>query len=174
MDVVKLLDYLQEIIESAAKIPMTGKVVINKNESMEVIDKIISVLPDELKKAQWVCQEKERILSEAIAESETIKKENILMLKREIENHDITKEAKNRAEQIIASSQKDAKEMRLGARDYANEILNQLEKELNSKGNEMIENLKLNLEDYVVSMQKQIAFNSDTIKQNIKELRNIK
>ncbi len=30
MDVLQLLDYLQEVIENATEIPITGKIVLNK------------------------------------------------------------------------------------------------------------------------------------------------
>lgn len=45
MDVIKLLAYLEELIESGSSIPLTGKVTINKKESLEVLDKIINCLP---------------------------------------------------------------------------------------------------------------------------------
>ena len=174
MDVIKLLNYLQELIENSSKIPITGKVLVDKKEAMDVIDEIINYLPDEFKKAQWVVEEKERILSEAIRDADSIKKESVGMLKKHIENHDITKEATARAEQIIASAQRDSKSMRLGARDYADEILSQLDKEITSKGQEMIGNLKSDVEIFMESVNSEIQSNGNTIRSNIKELRNIK
>ncbi len=106
MDVIKLLAYLEELIESGSSIPLTGKVTINKKESLEVIDKIINCLPDEFKKAQWICEEKERILTEAMEEAEHIKKENIIIFKKQIENHSITREANIKAETIIKKCRK--------------------------------------------------------------------
>lgn len=174
MDVIKLLDYLEETLESSTKIPMTSKVIIDKKEVIEILEQVINSLPDEFKKAQWVFEEKDRILSDAIKEAESIKKENLLLLKREIENHDISKEARVRADQIIAESQKNAKMMRIGARDYADEILSQLEKEIDDSGAQMLENLKKNMEEYVGGLEKDILFKTDTIRENIKELRKIK
>lgn len=174
MDAIKLLEYLGEIIETSAKVPMTGKVIIDKKETMEILEKIVSYLPDELKKAQWIVEEKERILSEAIQESETLKKENLIILKKQIENHDITREAKMRAEEIIASAQRSAKAMRLGARDYASEVLNQLDKELAERRNQFFSNLKQEIEQLVVDLESTIDLNIGTIKQNIKELRDMK
>ena len=74
MDVIQLLEYLQEIIENAPKMPITGKVFIDKNEVLDIVDQIINYLPDEFKKAQWVLGEKERILNEANKEYDAIKK----------------------------------------------------------------------------------------------------
>ena len=151
-----------------------GKVLVDKKEAIDVIDEITSCLPDEFKKAQWVVEEKERILSEAIREADSIKKESVGMLKKHIENHDITKEATARAEQIIAAAQRDSKSMRLGARDYADEVLSQLDKEISCKGQEMIVNLKGDMEMFMESLNTQVQSTGNTIRNNIKELRNVK
>ncbi|WP_027623426.1 hypothetical protein [Clostridium lundense] len=174
MDVIKLIEYLQEIIDTSSKVPITGKIMVDKKEVLEVIDKILNCLPAEFKKAQWVFEEKERILSEAIREAETLKKENVELLKRQIENHDITKEAKNRAEEIISSAQRDAKVMRLGARDYADEVLSQLEKEVNEHSEKMLDVVKGEMEKFLVSINSEVNSTSNIIRENIKELRNMK
>ena len=174
MDVMQLLEYLQEIVDTASKVPITGKIVLDKKEILEVIDQIVNYLPDEFKKAQWVLTEKERILSEARKEYEVVKKETMEMLKKQVENHDITKEARIRAQEIIAAAQRDAKSMRLGARDYADEILCQLDKELEEKGKIMISNIKKDAEEMMASISEDFTNTTTTIRENIKELRNIK
>lgn len=174
MDVIKLLEYLREIIETSAKVPMTGKVVLDKKETLEIIEKVIAYLPDELKKAQWIVEEKERILGEAIQEAENLKKENLILLRRQVENHDITKEANSRAEEIIASAQRNAKAIRLGARDYADEILNQLDGEIADKSNQMLINLKNELQQFLTDLESNIDLRTDSIRENIKELRDMK
>lgn len=172
--IIELLEYLQNIIETSSKMPITGKVLIDKKEAIDLLDEIINRLPDEFKKAQWVVEEKERILSEAINDSEAIKKESMDMLRKQIENHDITKEAIMRAEEIIASAQRDAKAMRLGARDYADEVLSQMEKEINEKGQLMLTQVKNEVESFLTTMDSELMFNANTIRENIKELRGIK
>lgn len=174
MDVIKLIEYLEEIIETSSKVPMTGKVMVDKKEVLEVIDKILNCLPAEFKKAQWVFEEKDRILSEAIRDAETLKKENVELLQKQIENHDITKKAKIRAGEIISSAQKDAKVMRLGARDYADEILSQLEKEVNDYSGKMLNSIKDEMEEFLVSINSDVSSTSNMIRENIKELRNMK
>lgn len=174
MEVIKLLEYLQEIFETSSKVPVTGKILVDKKEVLSIVDQIINYLPDEFKKAQWVVEEKERILGEAIQESSTMKKESLDILKKQIENHDITKDAKIRAEEIIASAQRDAKSMRLGARDYADEILRQLEREINERGQNMVSNIKKQVENFVECLSDEVTSDLDTIRENIKELRGMK
>lgn len=174
MDIISLLEYLEEIIETSSKVPMSGKVMVNKKEALDIIDQIVNYLPEEFKKAKWVCEEKERILSEAVQESERVKTENLQMLKKHIENHDITKEARLRAEEIESQAQKNAKAMRLSARDYANGILSQLEFEINDKGQEMLKSLKDEMESFVKQLESDISLKGNTIRSNINELKEFK
>ncbi|CAB1243657.1 ATPase [Clostridium sp. MT-14] len=174
MDTIKLLEYLQEIMDTSAKVPMTGKVMVNKKEIQEILDKIVNCLPGELKKAQWIVEEKDRILTEAVQEADNIKKENLNLLRRQIENHDITKEANIRAQEIISSAQKNAKAIRLGARDYADEMLSQLDNEITDKSNELLTNLKLEFQKLLNDVEGNIDLKTSSIRANIKELRDMK
>ena len=77
LNVIELLEYLQDMVESSPKMPITGKTIIDKKEFNEVIDQIINYLPDQFKKAQWVVNEKDRILQEAQKEFDNVKKETV-------------------------------------------------------------------------------------------------
>jgi cell division septum initiation protein DivIVA len=174
MDVIQLLEYLQEIVENAPKMPITGKVFVDKNEVLDIVDQIVNYLPDEFKKAQWVLGEKERILNEANKEYEAVKKETVEMMRKQVENHDITKEATAKAQEILALAQRDAKTIRLGARDYADEILCQLDKEMEQKAHLMVQAIKGETDKFLQGVFKDISGTSNGIRENIKELRNMK
>ena len=174
MDVIKLLEYLQGIIESSSKIPVTGKAVINKREILDIVDQIINHLPDEFKKAQWVCDEKERILVDAKKQAKIFEEETIDKIRRKVEKQDLVKEALNRSEEIIASAQRDAKIMRLGAKDYADEILSQLDKEIELKGQKMLHKIKGDVQDFLISLQGEVTNTTTSIRENVKELRSMK
>ncbi|MDP4090812.1 MAG: ATPase [Bacillota bacterium] len=174
MDVIQLLEYLQEIVENAPKVPVMGKVLVDKAEVLDIVDQIINYLPDEFKKAQWVLGEKERILGEASKEYEAVRKETMEMMKKQVENHDITKEATIKAQELMALAQRDAKTIRLGARDYADEILCQLNKELEKKISIMVQAIHVDMEKFVQDIATNITGTTNTIRENIKELRNMK
>ena len=82
LNVIELLEYLQDMVESSPKMPITGKTIIDKKEFNEVIDQIINYLPDQFKKAQWVVNEKDRILQEAQKEFDNVKKETVEIMKQ--------------------------------------------------------------------------------------------
>jgi len=174
VNIVELLEYLQDLVENSPKVPMSGKVMIDKREIIEVIEQIINYMPDQFKKAEWVMNERERILNEAKKEYDSVRKETMTMMRQNVENHDIVKEAKSRAQEIITSAQRDAKAIRLGSRDYSDEILTQLDNEIEDQKIKLIKSLQ----DSFESVAKEIDFNlsnaCDVIKDNVKELRGMK
>lgn len=174
VNIIELLEYLQDLVENSSKVPMSGKVMIDKKEIIEVVDQIINYLPDQFKKAEWVMNERERILDEAKKEYDSVRKETMAMMRQNVENHDIVKEAKIRAQEIIASAQRDAKAIRLGSRDYSDEILTQLEKELEEQKIRMIKSLQESFESVAKEIDSNLSNTCDVIKDNVKELRSMK
>ena len=130
MNVLRILEELEDIIESGSSIPFAHKVLVDKTEALELIKEIRIQLPDEIKQAQWIKEERQRILVEAQQESDTIIEEANKHIKAMIEQDEITRHARKQAEEIIAQAQINAKEMRLGARDYVDELLSSAEKVL--------------------------------------------
>ena len=173
LNVMELLEYLEEILENAPKVPITGKAMIDTKEFEEVIEQIRNYLPDELKKAKWVTGEKDRILEDAQKEYQNVKKETMEMMRQNIENHDMVKEAKLRANEIIALAQRDAKAIRIGSREYSTEILSQLDKEIEEKKLQLIQSMQDSFEKAAKEIDEKMTKSSDTIKENINELRNM-
>ena len=65
MEIFELLESLEDIIERGKNLPFTNKGVIDKDEILDLIKEIRLKLPDELKQAKWVKEERQRILVEA-------------------------------------------------------------------------------------------------------------
>lgn len=174
VNIIELLEYLQDLVDNSPKVPMSGKVMLDRKEILEVIDQIINYLPDQFKKAQWVMNERERILSEAKKEYDSVKKETMTMMRQNVENHDIVREAKIRGQEIIASAQRDAKAIRLGSRDYSDEILTQLDKEIENQKINLIKSLQSSFESMAQDLDSTLTGACDVIKENVKELRSMK
>jgi cell division septum initiation protein DivIVA len=128
LEVLNLLEELEDIIENSSSIPLSGKVLINKEEVLELIKQIRIKLPDEFKRAEWIKQERQRILLEAQQEAEMIIKEA---------------EQKKTAAEIISTAQANAREIRLGSREYADELLAKIELQVS----EILETIKRNREE---------------------------
>lgn len=184
MDVLELIDQLEDMIEGAAAIPIMGKIMVNKVDMLDMLKEIRIKLPDDLKQAQWITHEKQRIISEAQKQADAMIKETDIRLKREIEHHNITNEANKRATDIVNNAQKNAKDIRIGARDYADQLLCDLEKNIDKNGKELSQKLQMDTQEMLSKVQNDVfeilKMIEDTISQktnevrdNVKELRKI-
>lgn len=123
MDIYKLLDELDDLVSGSSTIPLSGKAMIDKSELLDLIDEIKTKLPDELKQAEWIKEERQRILTEAQTEADTMVKEVQVHIESMVDQHEIAAEAEKRADEILERARLSAKEVRMGAREYADNIL---------------------------------------------------
>lgn len=173
INIIELLEYLQDTIENSPKVPISGKTMVDRKELLDVIDQIINYLPEQFKKAQWIVNERERILGEAKKEYDNVKKETLEMMRQNVENHDVVKEAKARAQEIVSNAKREAKAIRLGSRDYSTELLNELDKEVELKKAELIKALQTSFESVAGDVDKSFNVVGSTIRENINELRSM-
>ena len=127
MEIFTLLDELEEYLEGAKTVPFTSKCIVDKEEFLEIIKEIRLKLPDELKQAKWVKEERSRILVEAQKEADGIVKEAENRIISMIDEHEITRKAYEQKAQIIETANEMSREISKGTKDYADNILEKVE-----------------------------------------------
>lgn len=127
MDIFELLDALEEKIDSGRKLPLTNMVLLDGDKLLDHIDQIRSNLPEEIRQARWVANERERLLAEAKEEAQKILAEAKNQVQLLAEETEVVKKAHERAEEILARAKSVSQEIRHGSEAYADEILSQLE-----------------------------------------------
>ena len=127
LDVLVLIDKLDELVATAKNVPMTDQVRIDREELFEIIDQMRSTIPEEIKQARWIVKERQEMLAEAKREAERIVREAREQQARLISDEEVTKQAERAADEIVEDARNREREIRLGAEDYADEILNTLE-----------------------------------------------
>jgi len=130
VDVIKLLDEMENIIDSGSRVPLIGKVLIDADTLFEYMDKIRATLPDELRQAKFVNLEKEKVLQEAQRQADRIMEEANKQAQRLVAEDVLSKQAAQQAEELLAQAQKTSAEIKQGSKNYANDILHQLENNL--------------------------------------------
>lgn len=123
MKVLELLDEIEEIIDTSSGFPLTGKILVEAEEILEIVREIRVELPDEIQQAQWIKDERQRILDEARREYETVLKDARAQAEALIENDDITMKAKNRAEEIMHLAESNVRNLKMSTFDYIDSIL---------------------------------------------------
>ena len=127
MEILAILEALEDAIEKSITVPFSNKSLVDKEELLELIKEIRLKLPDDIKQAKWVKEERQRILLEAQKEANNIIAEAENKIAALVDEHEITKRAYDQANEIISNAQKSAREIRLGAREYADSILDKVE-----------------------------------------------
>lgn len=131
MEILTILETLEDLVERSTSVPFSGKCLIDREEVLEIVKEMRLKLPDDIKQAKWVKEERQRILLEAQKEANNILKDAENKIASLVDEHEITKQAYEQANEIIANAQKNAREMRLGAREYADGVLSKVEEILN-------------------------------------------
>ena len=127
MEIYTLLDTLKDMLENSKNVPFSQKCIVNKDDALDIIDEIIAKMPDELKQAKWVKEERQRILVEAQKEAEEIVKEAENRIISMIDEHEITRKAYEKKVEIIENANEMAREIRKGTNDYADNVLSEVE-----------------------------------------------
>ncbi len=127
---IELLDRLEGIIEDSKKMPMTNKVLVDAYDVLELLDKIRISLPDEVKKAEELLKERDRIIAEATREAENLRGSASEYLKSMVSEEEIVKCAEIEAKRILDQAERDGEDIRNGASQYAAEVLLKLDDNL--------------------------------------------
>jgi F0F1-type ATP synthase membrane subunit b/b' len=130
MDILHLVDRLEELFNDSRPIPLTHNVLVDEDRMLEIIDQMRIAIPDEVKKAQQILAQRDRVLAQAQEEANRTVK--LAKDKGEdiISRDAIVEGAQERGEQIIAQARAEAEAIRLEADEYVIESLAALESEL--------------------------------------------
>jgi len=131
MEIFTLLETLEDIMERSKSVPFTEKGIVDKEEVLEIIKEIRLKLPDELKQAKWIKEERGRILQEAQKEADDIGREAENRIISMIDEHEITRKAYEQKAEIIETANEMSREISKGTKDYADNILANLENAIN-------------------------------------------
>src|SRR6478736_3170914 len=99
MDVLVLIDKLDDLVHNAKPVPLTDQVRVDREEIYDLLDQMRATIPEEIKQARWIVKERQEMLAQAERD----------------------------AEEIVEEAREREREIRLGAEDYADDILSTLE-----------------------------------------------
>jgi cell division septum initiation protein DivIVA len=130
MDILHLVDRLEELFNDSRPIWFTHSVIVDEDRMLDLIDQMRVSIPEEIKKAQQILAQRDRILAQAQEEAN-----RTIALAREksealTEREAVAQGAQNRSEQIVTQARVEADITRREADEYVLESLQQLEMEL--------------------------------------------
>jgi len=130
MDILHLVDRLEELFNESRPIPFTHNVIVDEDRMLDLIDQMRVAIPDEMKKAQHVMSQRDRLLAQAQEEAN-----RTLSLARDKSEHlmerdSLAQAARIRADEIEAEAVKEAEKTKREADNYVIYTLSRIEYEL--------------------------------------------
>ena len=130
MDILQLIDRLEELFNESKSIPLTRNVMVDEDRMLDIIDQMRIAIPEEVKKAQQLLGQRDRVLAQAQEEAnrtiEIARQKADQMVAKDM----IMLEAQRRAEQVLSHARAEAENIRKDADDYVIDSLTQLQTEL--------------------------------------------
>lgn len=127
MDIMALIDRIEELIDSGRNVPFSASKIVDPDKIYEILDEIREHFPDELKQARWIVKERQEMLEEAEKEANRILEEAQARAQAIASEQEIVRLAEQQAAEIMDKARAQEREIRLGAEDYADEMLANLE-----------------------------------------------
>jgi hypothetical protein len=122
-DLETMLHDLRETIDTARTMPMSASVLVNREETLELIDDAIGAMPEELRHARWLIKEREEYLAQARRDAEDIVEAGRVQAERMVERTEVVREARRVGQQVVAHAEADSRQLRHEAEDYIDQKL---------------------------------------------------
>ena len=136
-----LLDYLddiEEVLEQARSVPFSNRISVEKARIMEIISEIRLTLPDDIRNAQRILGDHDRIIAEANRKAQEILDAAENEAKLKVSTNEIYVRASEEAAEMMEVESARAMDLRMNATNYADEQLAEVEKQVR----EYMENIK--------------------------------
>jgi cell division septum initiation protein DivIVA len=127
MDILALVDRIEEAMDSGRTVPLMRGRMVDVEKVYEIIDEVRANFPDELKQARWIVKERQEMLEEAEKEANRILEEARDRAESMASDQEVVRRANEQAAGILDDARQQEREIRLGAEDYADEMLANLE-----------------------------------------------
>jgi cell division septum initiation protein DivIVA len=127
MDILALIDRIEELLDDGRNVPLSHQKIVDPEKIYELIDEIRAQFPDELKQARWIVKERQEMLEEAEKEANRVLEDAKGRAESIAAEQEIVKLAEQQAAEILDNARAREREVRLGAEDYADEMMANLE-----------------------------------------------
>ena len=147
MDILQLIDRLEELFNDAKAVPFTHNVVVDEDKMLELIDQMRIAIPEEVKKAQQLVAQRDRVMAQAQEEAN-----RTLQIARDkadqlVQKDMIVGEAQRRAEQIVSQARAEAEATRVDADNYVIDTLMQLQDQISKLSGQVSNGIRMVQED---------------------------
>lgn len=133
MNIIEILDTMEDLLEDAWTVPLSGgKSVVDVERMVGLLADVRLNLPQEIKQARLIVTDRQTILDDAKKESDAIICQAEERAARILDESTIMTEAKQQAQRLVGEAQMQSRELKRGANDFLNDLLQETEEALAS------------------------------------------
>lgn len=152
MDIQYLVDRLENLIASSRRMPLFKQIMVKEADMLDIIETMRTAIPDEIKQARRIIQEKERILAQAQADASSLLAKAREESEKAMKRDGLLRAAEERSRQMLRKAEEKADQLKIEADAYVLETLRALHEHLS--GIEMeIDRSLLSIEKGLASME---------------------
>src|SRR5690606_30391762 len=130
MELRDLEDRVEQVLSASRRIPFTTTLLVDEEEIFNIVDQLRVTIPEEVKRANRMEAEKERILAQAKEEAERIRQLAREEAEELVRRDAIVNSAQIRADNIVERARRDAEALRQESDIYVLDVLAKLEEDL--------------------------------------------
>ncbi len=138
IDILYLVDRLENLVASSRRVPLVNQIMLKEADILSILDQMRTSIPDEIKQARRIIQDKERILAQVQADASKIMERA----------HEDAQEAINR-ESLLRLADEKAEQIKVEADAYVAETLRALRDHLTS--------IEMDIDRSILSIEKGLA-----------------
>jgi len=130
MDILHLIDRLEELFNESKAVPLANRILVDEDKLLDLIDQMRLSVPEEIRKAQSIINQQDRIVAQATEEANRIVALARQQREKLIAKDLIVEKAKLAAENIKNQAIQENEVIKREADQYAIDSLDHLEVEL--------------------------------------------
>lgn len=148
-DINSILEQLTEYIDNSSRVPITGKVMVDGNYILEIVDKIKAKLPEEMRQAKQVLDQSDKILESINAQGQSMLENARAEADRIVQETEIVKMAQQEAEKIVHEATEYGENLVNNYTEQANQMIGDAEAYVGS----LLSHLENNLDKVVAAVK---------------------
>ncbi len=126
-----LIDQLEALVEKAPEVPLIGKVLVDADELFDLLDIIRTAIPEEVRRAEAVSSEKDKMIAEGQEQAERMIAKAEEYAAKLVHNSEIYRQAEAESKRLLEETKRQSAEIEQGSKEYAKQILSDLSAALN-------------------------------------------
>ena len=131
MDPLDRIDEISAFVESARSMPMSSNAIVNRNDMLAMLDELRADLPTEIRRAQALLDERDKVIAGGQREAARIIGEGEAEHTRLVSVAEVTVSAEHEAARIVGEARAEAQRLRDEVEEYVDTTLANFEQMLN-------------------------------------------